>query len=93
MVAPVEPPVALFQKPRNTVLGDSVEAAHMPLGLILHILNSVDRMTYLLTNMLPCLNYSTHSTFSATHLLPCAVGYRLSWKGRSDRRRLERWGL
>ncbi len=59
MVAPIELPVALFQKPRNTVRGDSVETAHMPLGLPLHVLNSVDRMTYLLTNMLPCLIYST----------------------------------
>lgn len=45
MAVPAEPSVALFQKPRNTVLGDSVEAAHMPLGLNLHVLNSIDMMT------------------------------------------------
>ncbi len=45
MAAPVEPPVALFQKPRDTVLGDPVEAAHIPLGLTPHVLNSVDMMT------------------------------------------------
>ena len=78
MVTPVEPLVALFQRLRNTVLGDSVEAAHMPLGLTLQVLNSVDMMTYLLTNMLPCLIYSTHIKFSPARLLLCAVGYRLS---------------
>lgn len=78
MVAPVEPLVALIQKPRNTVLGDSVEAVHMPLGVTLHVLHSVDMMIYLLTNMLPCLIYSTQIKFSPARLLLCAVGYRLS---------------
>jgi hypothetical protein len=45
MAAPVEPPVALFQKPRDTVLGNPVEAAHIPLDLTPYALNFVDMMT------------------------------------------------
>lgn len=42
MAVPAEPSVALFQKPKHTVLGNLVEATHMPLGLTPHVLNSVD---------------------------------------------------
>jgi hypothetical protein len=45
MAAPAEPSVALFQKPKPTVLGNLVEATHMPLGLTPHVLNSADMMT------------------------------------------------
>ncbi|MGZ8374204.1 MAG: hypothetical protein ACXW4A_04710 [Nitrospira sp.] len=45
MAAPVEPPAALFQKARNTVLVIAIEAAQIPLGLTPQVLNSVDMMT------------------------------------------------
>ncbi|MGZ8405411.1 MAG: hypothetical protein ACXW38_07065 [Nitrospira sp.] len=45
MAAPIEPPAALFQKARNTVLVIAIEAAQIPLGLTPQVLNSVDMMT------------------------------------------------
>lgn len=45
MVAPVEPPAALFQKPRNTIFVDAVEAEKILPGLPPQVLNSVDMMT------------------------------------------------
>jgi hypothetical protein len=44
MVATVETPVTLFQKPVTAVLGDAVEAAQGPLGLTPTVFNPVDVM-------------------------------------------------